>query len=171
MKTFSLKNTEVVRDWVVFDASDKILGRFATKIADKLRGKDKPTFTPHVDGGDFVIVINADKLKVTGNKAEQKKYFKHSLYPGGLKEKSYKEVLESTPERIIENSVKWMLPKNKLGKSIIKKLKVYSGSEHPHESQNPSVWNPKIWAVKDFMRQAEGKHLQPEYIYLKEKAQ
>ena len=144
MKTFSLKNTEVSRDWVVFDASDKILGRFATKIADKLRGKDKPTFTPHVDSGDFVVVINADKVKVTGNKAEQKKYYKHSLYPGGLKEKSYKEVLESTPERIIENAVKGMLPKNKLGKSIIKKLKVYSGSEHPHESQNPSVWNPKI---------------------------
>ena len=144
MKTFSLKNTEVSRDWVVFDASDKILGRFATKIADKLRGKDKPTFTPHVDGGDYVVVINADKVKVTGNKAEQKKYYKHSLYPGGLKEKSYKEVLESTPERIIENAVKGMLPKNKLGKSIIKKLKVYSGSEHPHESQNPSVWNPKI---------------------------
>ena len=144
MKTFSLKNTEVSRDWVLFDASDKILGRFATKIADKLRGKDKPTFTPHVDGGDFVVVINADKVKVTGNKAEQKKYYKHSLYPGGLKEKSYKEVLESTPERIIENAVKGMLPKNKLGKSIIKKLKVYSGSEHPHESQNPSVWDPKI---------------------------
>ena len=144
MKTFSLKNSEVSRDWVVFDASDKILGRFATKIADKLRGKDKPTFTPHVDGGDFVVVINADKVKVTGNKAEQKKYYKHSLYPGGLKEKSYKEVLDSTPERIIENAVKGMLPKNKLGKSIIKKLKVYSGSEHPHESQNPSVWNPKI---------------------------
>ena len=144
MKTFSLKNSEVSRDWVVFDASGKILGRFATKIADKLRGKDKPTFTPHVDGGDFVVVINADKIKVTGNKAEQKKYYKHSLYPGGLKEKSYKEVLESTPERIIENAVKGMLPKNKLGKSIIKKLKVYSGSEHPHESQNPSVWNPKI---------------------------
>ena len=144
MKTFSLKNSEVSRDWVVFDASGKILGRFATKIADKLRGKDKPTFTPHVDGGDFVVVINADKVKVTGNKAEQKKYYKHSLYPGGLKEKSFKEVLESTPERIIENAVKGMLPKNKLGKSIIKKLKVYSGSEHPHESQNPSVWNPKI---------------------------
>ena len=144
MKTFNLKSTEVVRDWVVFDASDKVLGRFATKIADKLRGKDKPTFTPHVDGGDFVVVINADKVKVTGNKAEQKKYYKHSLYPGGLKEKSYKEVLESTPERIIENAVKGMLPKNKLGKSIIKKLKVYRGSEHPHESQNPSAWNPKI---------------------------
>ncbi len=144
MKTFNLKSTEVVRDWVVFDASDKVLGRFATKIADKLRGKDKPTFTPHVDGGDFVVVINADKVKVTGNKAEQKKYYKHSLYPGGLKEKSYKELLDSNPERIIENAVKGMLPKNKLGKSIIKKLKIYSGSNHPHESQNPSEWNPKI---------------------------
>ena len=144
MKTFNLKSTEVVRDWVVFDASDKVLGRFATKIADKLRGKDKPTYTPHVDGGDFVVVINADKVKVTGNKAEQKKYYKHSLYPGGLKEKSYKELLESNPERIIENAVKGMLPKNKLGKSIIKKLKIYSGSNHPHESQNPSEWNPKI---------------------------
>ena len=144
MKTFNLKSTEVVRDWVVFDASDKVLGRFATKIADKLRGKDKPTFTPHVDGGDFVVVINADKVKVTGNKAEQKKYYKHSLYPGGLKEKSYKELLESSPERIIENAVKGMLPKNKLGKSIIKKLKIYSGSNHPHESQNPIEWNPKI---------------------------
>ena len=144
MKTFNLKSTEVVRDWVVFDASDKVLGRFATKIADKLRGKDKPTYTPHVDGGDFVVVINADKVKVTGNKAEQKKYYKHSLYPGGLKEKSYKELLESNPERIIENAVKGMLPKNKLGKSIIRKLKIYSGSNHPHESQNPSEWNPKI---------------------------
>ena len=144
MKTFSLKNTEVTRDWVVFDASDKVLGRFATKIADKLRGKDKPTFTPHVDGGDFVVVINAEKLKVTGNKSEQKKYFKHSLYPGGLKEKSYIEVLENNPERIVENAVKGMLPKNKLGKSMIKKLKVYRGSEHPHESQNPTKWNPKI---------------------------
>ena len=144
MKTFSLKNTEVERAWVIFDASDKVLGRFATKIADKLRGKDKPTYTPHVDGGDFVVVINAEKLKVTGNKAEQKKYYKHSLYPGGLKEKSYKEVLENNPERIIENAVKGMLPKNKLGKSMIKKLKVYSGSEHPHESQNPTEWSPKI---------------------------
>ena len=144
MKTFSLKKTEVVRDWVVFDATDKVLGRFATKIADKLRGKDKPTFTPHVDGGDFVVVINADKVKVTGNKADHKKFYKHSLYPGGLKEKLYKEVLDSNPERIIENAVKGMLPKNKLGKSMIKKLKVYSGSEHPHESQNPSEWNPEI---------------------------
>ena len=144
MKTFSLKNTEVTRNWVVFDASDRILGRFATKIADKLRGKDKPTFTPHVDGGDFVVVINAEKVKVTGKKSDQKKYYKHSLYPGGLIEKSYKEVLNNNPERIIENAVKGMLPKNKLGKSMFKKLKVYRGSEHPHESQNPTVWNPKI---------------------------
>ena len=144
MKTFSLKNTEVTRNWVVFDASDRVLGRFATKIADKLRGKDKPTFTPHVDGGDFVVVINAEKVKVTGKKSDQKKYYKHSLYPGGLKEKSYQEVLNNNPERIIENAVKGMLPKNKLGKSMIKKLKVYRGSEHPHESQNPTVWNPKI---------------------------
>ena len=144
MKTFSLKNTEVTRDWVVFDASDRVLGRFATKIADKLRGKDKPTFTPHVDGGDFVVVINAEKVKVTGKKSDQKKYYKHSLYPGGLIEKSYKEVLNNNPERIIENAVRGMLPKNKLGKSMFKKLKVYRGSEHPHESQNPTVWNPKI---------------------------
>ena len=144
MKTFSLKNTEVSRDWVVFDASDRVLGRFATKIADKLRGKDKPTFTPHVDGGDFVVVINAEKVKVTGKKSDQKKYYKHSLYPGGLKEKSYQEVLNNNPERIIENAVRGMLPKNKLGKSIFKKLKVYRGSEHPHESQNPTVWNPEI---------------------------
>ena len=144
MKTFSLKNTEVTRNWVVFDASDRVLGRFATKIADKLRGKDKPTFTPHVDGGDFVVVINAEKVKVTGKKSDQKKYYKHSLYPGGLKEKSYQGVLNNNPERIIENAVKGMLPKNKLGKSMFKKLKVYRGSEHPHESQNPTVWNPKI---------------------------
>ena len=144
MKTFSLKNTEVTRNWVVFDASDRVLGRFATKIADKLRGKDKPTFTPHVDGGDFVVVINAEKVKVTGKKSDQKKYYKHSLYPGGRKEKSYQEVLNNNPERIIENAVRGMLPKNKLGKSMFKKLKVYRGSEHPHESQNPTVWNPKI---------------------------
>ena len=144
MKTFSLKNTEVTRNWVLFDASDRVLGRFATKIADKLRGKDKPTFTPHVDGGDFVVVINAEKVKVTGKKSDQKKYYKHSLYPGGLKEKSYQEVLNNNPERIIENAVRGMLPKNKLGKSMFKKLKVYRGSEHPHESQNPTVWNPEI---------------------------
>ena len=144
MDTKSYKLDSLDKGWLLVDASDKTLGRLSTNIAKILMGKNKPEYTPHNDVGDYVVVINADKVKVTGNKAEQKKYYKHSLYPGGLKEKSYKEVLESTPERIIENAVKGMLPKNKLGKSIIKKLKVYSGSEHPHESQNPSVWNPKI---------------------------
>ena len=144
MKTYSLKKEEVQRNWFVVDATDRVLGRVATKIADKIRGKDKPTFTPHTDGGDYVIVINAEKIKVTGSKRNNKIYYRHSLYPGGLKSQTFKELNKKNPERIIEEAVKGMLPKNKLGKSIIKKLKVYSGSEHPHESQNPSVWNPKI---------------------------
>ena len=122
MKTFSAKSSDIKREWHIIDAEDQILGDVAVRAASLLRGKNKPIFTPHVDTGDFVVVINADKVKVTGNKADQKKYYKHSLYPGGLKEKSFKEVLESSPERIIENAVKGMLPKNKLGKSIIKKL-------------------------------------------------
>ena len=144
MKTFSLKEKDVNRQWYLFDATDKTLGRFASKIADKLRGKDKPNFTPHVDGGDFVVVINAERVKVTGKKRDQKKYYKHSLYPGGLKTKSFKDVIEENPKRVIESAVKGMLPKNKLRNKIFNKLKVYSGSDHPHESQNPSVWNPKI---------------------------
>ena len=144
MKTFALKKEEVQRQWYVIDASDKVLGRLATKVADRIRGKDKPTFTPHTDGGDYVIVINAENIKVTGNKFNDKKYYKHSLYPGGLKTKTFKEVMEKNPERIIEDAVKGMLPKNKLGKSMIKKLKVFSGSEHSHESQQPIEWNPKI---------------------------
>jgi len=144
MKTFALKKEEVQRQWYVIDASDKVLGRLATKVADRIRGKDKPTFTPHTDGGDYVIVINAENIKVTGNKFNDKKYYKHSLYPGGLKTKTFREVLEKNPERIIEDAVKGMLPKNKLGKSMIKKLKVFSGSEHSHESQQPIEWNPII---------------------------
>ena len=144
MKTFALKKEEVQRQWYVIDASDKVLGRLATKVADRIRGKDKPTFTPHTDGGDYVIVINAENIKVTGNKFNDKKYYKHSLYPGGLKTKTFREVMEKNPERIIEDAVKGMLPKNKLGKSMIKKLKVFSGSEHSHESQQPIEWNPKI---------------------------
>ena len=144
MKTFSLKKENIDRQWFVLDVSDKILGRVATKIADKIRGKDKPTFTPHVDSGDYVIVINAEKIKVTGSKLTDKKYYKHSLYPGGLKVKSFKEVNETYPERIIEDAVKGMLPKNKLGKSIIKKLKVFGGPVHSHDSQQPTVWNLKI---------------------------
>ena len=144
MKTFALNKENVDRQWFVIDASDKILGRVATKIADRIRGKDKPTFTPHTDGGDYVVVINAEKIKVTGEKFNDKKYYTHSLYPGGLKTKTFREMNEKHPERIIEEAVKGMLPKNKLGKSMIKKLKVFSGPDHEHESQQPIEWNPKI---------------------------
>ena len=144
MKTFSLKKENVDRQWYVIDASDKILGRVATKIADRIRGKDKPTFTPHTDGGDYVVVINAEKIKVTGAKYTDKKYYSHSIYPDGLKTKTFKEMNEKFPERVKEEAVKGMLPKNKLGKSMIKKLKVFSGPNHEHESQQPIEWNPKI---------------------------
>ena len=142
MKTYSLKKEEVQRNWFVVDATDRVLGRVATKIADKIRGKDKPTFTPHTDGGDYVIVINAEKIKVTGSKFDNKIYYRHSLYPGGLKSQTFKELNKNNPERIIEEAVKGMLPKNKLGKSMIKKLKVFQGPNHHHESQQPSEWNP-----------------------------
>ena len=142
MKTYSLKKEEVQRNWFVVDATDRVLGRVATKIADKIRGKDKPTFTPHTDGGDYVIVINAEKIKVTGSKFDNKIYYRHSLYPGGLKSQTFKELNKNNPERIIEEAVKGMLPKNKLGKSMIKKLKVFQGPNHDHESQQPAEWNP-----------------------------
>jgi large subunit ribosomal protein L13 len=142
MKTYSLKKEEVHRNWFVVDATDRVLGRVATKIADKIRGKDKPSFTPHTDGGDYVIVINAEKIKVTGSKFNNKIYYRHSLYPGGLKSQTFKELIEKNPERVIEEAVKGMLPKNKLGKSIIKKLKVFQGPNHDHESQQPAEWNP-----------------------------
>jgi|TARA_B100000900_G_scaffold398008_1_gene398951 large subunit ribosomal protein L13 len=144
MKTFALKKEEVQRDWFVIDVTDKVLGRVATKIADRIRGKDKPTFTPHTDGGDYVVVINAEKIKVTGSKYEDKKYYTHSLYPGGLKTKTFRELNETKPEKIIEEAVKGMLPKNKLGKQMFKKLKVFSGENHDHESQQPQIWEPKI---------------------------
>ena len=144
MKTYSLKKEEVTRSWFVLDASDKVLGRLATKIADRIRGKDKPSFTPHTDGGDYVIVVNAEKIKVTGSKFTDKKYYTHSLYPGGLKTRTFKDLNEKNPEKIIENAVKGMLPKNKLRKEIIKKLKVFKGPDHDHESQKPINWNPTI---------------------------
>ena len=144
MKTYSLKKEEVQRNWFVVDATDRVLGRVATKIADKIRGKDKPTFTPHTDGGDYVIVINAEKIKVTGSKRNNKIYYRHSLYPGGLKSQTFKELNKKNPERIIEEAVKGMLPKNKLGKSMIKKLKVFQGPNHDHESQQPIEWNPSL---------------------------
>jgi len=142
MKTYTLKKEEVERNWFVLDVKDKVLGRIATKIADRIRGKDKPTFTPHTDGGDYVIVINAEKIKVTGSKFDTKKYYRHSLYPGGLKTQTFKELNIKNPEKIIFNAVKGMLPKNKLGKSIIKKLKVFKGPSHDHDSQKPIEWNP-----------------------------
>ena len=143
MKTLSLRKEDTQKDWYIVDASDKILGRLATKIADRIRGKDKPTYTPHTDGGDYVVVINAEKIQVTGNKFNNKRYYTHSLYPGGLKSKTYKDVIENKPEYIIEEAVRGMLPKNKLGKKILKKLKVYKGNNHPHESQDPKTWEPK----------------------------
>ena len=144
MKTLSLRKEDAQHDWYIVDASDKILGRLATKIADRIRGKDKPTFTPHTDGGDYVVVINAEKIQVTGKKFDNKKYYNHSLYPGGLKSKVFKDIIENKPEYILEEAVKGMLPKNKLGKKIFKKLKVYKGGHHPHESQEPIKWEPKI---------------------------
>ena len=142
MKTYSLKKEEVERNWFLLDATDRVLGRVATKIADRIRGKDKPTFTPHVDGGDYVVVINAEKIKVTGSKFKDKKYYSHSLYPGGLKTRTFKYLNKTNPEKIIQEAVKGMLPKNKLGRSMIKKLKVFKGPVHNHESQKPIEWNP-----------------------------
>ena len=139
MKTYSLKKEEVQRNWFVVDATDRVLGRVATKIADKIRGKDKPTFTPHTDGGDYVIVINAEKIKVTGNKETDKVYFKHTGYPGGGSEISLAEMRRSKPHRILENAVKGMLPHNRLGRSIFSHLKVYSGPDHPHSAQKPKT--------------------------------
>ena len=144
MKTYSLNKEDVTRNWFVLDASDKVLGRLATKIADRIRGKDKPSFTPHTDGGDYVIVVNAEKIRVTGNKLTDKKYYTHSLYPGGLKTRTFKDLVEKNPEKIIKNAVKGMLPKNKLRKEIIKKLKVFKGPDHDHEAQNPKNWDPAI---------------------------
>ena len=140
MKTYSLKKEDIVREWFVLDVTDKVLGRVATKIADRIRGKDKPTFTPHTDRGDYVIVVNAEKIKVTGSKFSDKKYYTHSLYPGGLKTQTFRELHEKNPEKIIEEAVKGMLPKNKLGKSMIKKLKVFKGPSHDHDSQQPKEW-------------------------------
>lgn len=139
MSTYMAKPNEVERKWYVVDAAGQTLGRLATRIAEVLRGKHKPTFTPHVDTGDYVIVVNAEKVKLTGNKWEQKKYYRHSGYPGGLKETPYNKLVEKKPELIIEKAVRGMIPHNKLGRKIMKKLKVYAGPEHPHQAQQPEV--------------------------------
>jgi len=137
MATISAKKNEVERTWHLVDAENKVLGRLATQVAAILRGKHKPVFTPHVDTGDFVVVINAEKIHLTGNKLDNKMYYRHSGYPGGIKSTSAGELLETKPEAIIKHAVRGMLPKNKLGREQFKKLKVYPGKEHPHTSQMP----------------------------------
>ncbi|NJB67482.1 large subunit ribosomal protein L13 [Desulfobaculum xiamenense] len=137
MKTYSPKPEDISHEWFVVDAEDKILGRLATEISRRLRGKHKAEFAPHVDCGDFIVVVNAEKIKVTGNKLDQKTYYRHTGYPGGLRETSLKDMLDTKPEEVILKAVRGMLPKNRLGRAIIKKLKVYAGPEHPHASQQP----------------------------------
>lgn|SRR5574341_131134 len=137
MKTYTARASDVQHKWYVVDASGQTLGRLATRIATVLRGKHKPMFTPHVDCGDYVIVVNAEKVRVTGNKLDEKKYYRHSGYPGSLKERTLREMLDKFPDRVITLAVKNMLPKNKLSRTVIRKLKVYAGPEHPHGAQNP----------------------------------
>jgi large subunit ribosomal protein L13 len=137
VRTFSPKPNDVERQWYVIDATDVVLGRLASQVATLLRGKHKPIFAPHVDTGDFVIVINADKISLSGNKLEQKKAYRHSGYPGGLRSVSYGELMEKRPDRAVEKAVRGMLPKNALGRKMAKKLKVYAGAEHPHQAQQP----------------------------------
>ena len=140
MKTFSAKKEEVERSWYIVDAEGKVLGRLATEVAKVLRGKHKPIYTPHVDTGDHVIVVNADKIRVTGDKLDAKIYYRHSLYPGGLKQRTLREMLDKFPERVIEKAVRGMLPKNKLGDHMITKMKVYAGATHPHQAQKPKMF-------------------------------
>ncbi|MRD56687.1 50S ribosomal protein L13 [Betaproteobacteria bacterium LSUCC0115] len=139
MKTFSAKAHEVVHDWYLVDATDKVLGRLASEIAHRLRGKHKPEFTPHVDTGDYIVVVNVEKLRVTGAKETDKKYYRHSGYPGGITETNFGKMQDKFPGRALEIAVKGMLPKGPLGYAMIKKLKVYAGDAHPHSAQQPKV--------------------------------
>jgi large subunit ribosomal protein L13 len=138
--TYMAKPNEVERKWYIIDATDKTLGRLASEAAAILRGKHKPEFTPHVDTGDFVIVINAEKIHLTGKKLQNKKYYRHSLYPGGLKVATAQELLNTKPERVLESAIHGMLPKTRLGNRLKTKLNVYAGAEHPHQAQQPVVW-------------------------------
>ena len=140
IKTYTPKPEDIQREWFVIDAKDQTLGRLATQVAVLLRGKHKPIFSPHMDVGDYVIVINADKIRVTGRKLDQKIYYRHSGYPGGLRQRTLREQLQRFPERVVEAAVRGMLPKNKLGRKMFKKLKVYAGEKHPHEAQKPKVF-------------------------------
>jgi len=137
MKTYTAKPGEIQREWFVVDADGKTLGRLATQIADRLRGKGKPAYTPHVDTGDFVIVVNAEKIAVTGSKLDTKIYYRHSGYPGGIKQRTLREQLERRPTEVLRKAVKGMLPKNRLGAQMLTKLKVYAGPTHPHSAQGP----------------------------------
>ena len=137
MKTISVRPQDVRHDWFVVDAADQVLGRLATQVAHRLRGKHKPEFTPHVDTGDYIVVINAEQIRVTGNKLSQKRRYRHTGFPGGIKELPLEEELRVYPERVIENAVKGMIPRNRLGRAVLSKLRVYAGNKHPHEAQNP----------------------------------
>lgn len=141
MKTFSAKGESVSRDWYVVDAAGKTLGRMSAEIASRLRGKHKPEFTPHVDTGDYIVVINAEQVRVTGAKAQNKHYYHHTGYPGGIKSINFADMIKTTPQRTIEIAVKGMLPKGPLGRAMLKKLKVYAGSDHPHTAQQPQLLN------------------------------
>tara|TARA_R110001592_G_scaffold363371_1_gene685676 strand:- start:298030 stop:298458 length:429 start_codon:yes stop_codon:yes gene_type:complete len=141
MKTFSAKAAETNHDWFVVDAAEKTLGRLASEIAHRLRGKHKPEYTPHVDTGDYIVVINAEKIRVSGKKTTDKIYHSHTGYPGGIKDISFEKLIAKAPERVIQGAVKGMLPRNPLGRAMFRKLKVYAGSEHPHSAQQPQVLN------------------------------
>lgn len=138
MKTYSPKPKEVSQEWYIVDAADQTLGRLSTRIADTLRGKNKPQYAPHVDTGDYVVVINAEKIAVTGNKLQQKRYWRHSGYPGGIKSRTLAEMLDRRPEEVLRKSVRGMLPRNRMGRAQLTKLKIYAGTEHPHAPQSPT---------------------------------
>ena len=139
MKTYSAKAESVERDWYIVDAADKTLGRLATEVASRLRGKHKPEYTPHVDTGDYIVIINAEKVTVTGNKPTKKIYYSHTGYPGGIKDITFEKLMEKAPERALQSAVKGMLPKGPLGREMFRKLKIYVGSEHPHAAQQPQT--------------------------------
>jgi large subunit ribosomal protein L13 len=141
MKTKFAKNTDVDRKWHVVNADGLVLGRLASRVAAVLKGKDKAIYTPHVDTGDFVVIINADKIRLTGNKIDQKEYYRHTGYPGGLRVKKVKDLIQDAPEEIVSTAIRGMMPKSRLGRQQFKKLKVYRGSDHPHQAQNPEPLN------------------------------
>jgi large subunit ribosomal protein L13 len=143
VKTYHQKASEVQRDWLLVDAEGQVLGRLATQLATLLRGKHKPTYTPSIDGGDFVVVVNVEKIRIMGKKADQKVYYRHTGYPGGIKATPYKMMLAKHPDRILRSAVKGMLPKNRMGRRLLTKLRLYAGPNHPHAAQQPKSWTPR----------------------------